>query len=896
MVCWAGVDVSAYTPGPGGIDYARSQVETYKTSDANNYYYTGNFFMQSYSSSARNGGYSNTVYYEAGWGKWADAVPGQVQNSMYNPQVVAGRANLGDPASEFGWVTTGTRWNGARTYTASGVVGDSGVRYVRPAQTDYRRSKTTPESKGVIAQTGGLVIGNDYWVKPNTTLTIRIDGYQDWAGTDSLHILDDYVSANWLRLVASGVEAKAYISRDGTFANNMTSPHFTISKNSSSVSGVKTLVTTFNVTSTVDNAAYSITSYSASANGKAHGYIDTGKDIRTDGTAPNNPVITLSNAGWSNGTVTATLSHGADAGVGVERSEYRINGGAWTTYTSQLSYSDSTKIEGRTIDKLGNVSGITTSNISIDKTAPTITFGTNGDTTYTATGTTVTVADVGGSGVATRQYAWSTSTVTPTFSTTFVSGATLTTPSISGTHYLHIRATDAAGNVTTTRSNGFNVDKTAPTGTVSLSPSSWTNSSVTITLNATDTGGSGVKQVRVSGGSWIAGSTTQRTVSGNGTYSFEIMDNAGNTATVSATVSNMDKTKPSGNYSPASGGWVKTDLVTRFTPSDNTGIGGSGVKQYIWAHKKDGVQVASGTVIGGGYKDFTFVEDGVHTVEVTVTDNAGNTQLVKSGEFKIDKTAPVGSVGYGYNEVDSMVTLTPTGVKDSVAKSANVSGLNRWVTTVTAKNTAGTVVGTPHVITTSDYVTPLKINVHTQFSGQADKIEVRSVVYDEVGNEYVIFTNAQDIYYMRASVNRALSTVVENAAINTSKIVKARGGELLRVKIEAFGNPDKVVVEGKGIGDNVGKVLNNFNYEILNTHATITNVARVHGLYSDDFTKAKDVFVDVYQDPGNYIITISAYKGAGLVQKREILYTVEVGSEATTATLRTRLFYKMPDK
>ena len=122
-----------------------------------------------------------------------------------------------------------------------------------------------------------------------------------------------------------------------------------------------------------------------------------------------------------------------------------------------------------------------------DTTAPTVTFGTNGNTTYDKSqSTTVTVTD-SGSGVNTSslKYQWTQSTTAPaesTFSTTFTSGKAITKNTGTGSNwYLWILAKDNAGNKTIKRSNAFYLDNTAPTASVSPTAPVAKNK-VTITL------------------------------------------------------------------------------------------------------------------------------------------------------------------------------------------------------------------------------------------------------------------------------------------------------------------------------------------------------------------------------------------------------------------------------
>lgn len=72
-----------------------------------------------------------------------------------------------------------------------------------------------------------------------------------------------------------------------------------------------------------------------------------------DKVAPTAPVINV------NGNK-LTITPGTDAS-GIQKTEYRLNGGAWTTYTSVVTLPDGNyTIDARSIDNAGNVSNITT--------------------------------------------------------------------------------------------------------------------------------------------------------------------------------------------------------------------------------------------------------------------------------------------------------------------------------------------------------------------------------------------------------------------------------------------------------------------------------------------------------------------------------------------------------
>src|SRR5699024_11108792 len=180
----------------------------------------------------------------------------------------------------------------------------------------------------------------------------------------------------------------------------------------------------------------------------------------------------------------------------------------------------------RATDSAGNVRNIRSNAFNMDNTAPT-TPTLSANTTAWTKGN-VTVTGTYPSDATVKQYrigsgAWT----------------NYTAPfAVSSNATIQARAQDSAGNWSTTRSLVIsNIDKTLPNGTISANTTAHTRGNVTLTFNATDTGGSSVRRVRVSGGTWVNGSTTTQVATSNGTFSFEVEDNAGNTRTVSRSVS-----------------------------------------------------------------------------------------------------------------------------------------------------------------------------------------------------------------------------------------------------------------------------------------------------------------------------------------------------------------------
>ncbi|WP_211326469.1 sialidase family protein [Paenibacillus flagellatus] len=77
--------------------------------------------------------------------------------------------------------------------------------------------------------------------------------------------------------------------------------------------------------------------------------------------------------GWYVGDVTVALS-ATDDRSGVARTEYRLNGGAWTAYEGPIAVAaeGATAIDYRSVDRAGNAEPVRTVTVRIDKTAPAI--------------------------------------------------------------------------------------------------------------------------------------------------------------------------------------------------------------------------------------------------------------------------------------------------------------------------------------------------------------------------------------------------------------------------------------------------------------------------------------------------------------------------------------------
>lgn len=265
--------------------------------------------------------------------------------------------------------------------------------------------------------------------------------------------------------------------------------------------------------------------------------------------------------------------------------------------------------------------------VKIDRTVPTT--GIDGTSNQWVNGA-VTVALVAAdnlSGVAMTQYT--------------VDGGSLQTGTsftleTEGEHTITYFSTDKAGNTEQVRTAEVRIDTTAPSIRHGFTPTdyvggTWTNTDVTVTFTCLDQG------------SGVAECTLPSTVTAEGTTTVDgtATDQAGNTATDSATI-RVDKTDPilssEIRESKNAAGWYNQETTVDFTASDEL----SGVTGAPGSH--------------------TFGEGANQSTTATATDAAGNSTSVSVSGISVDTTPPVLTADFtsGWHTDDVTVEWTCT--------------------------------------------------------------------------------------------------------------------------------------------------------------------------------------------------------------------------------------------
>jgi hypothetical protein len=335
---------------------------------------------------------------------------------------------------------------------------------------------------------------------------------------------------------------------------------------------------------------------------------------------------TLTN-GWYTTDVSITAS-ASDATSGLSTTEYRVNGGAWTAGSAVTLNTDGTHVvDFRATDKAGLVTS-SSQTVKIDKTNPALGFspsGTLGSNGWYKTTVALTMsASDPASGVASFEYrldggVWTTG-----------SAITLT----DGTHTVDTRATDIAGNASTS-SFSAKVDTGLPAlSNVAVGTSGsngWYVSNVTFTATSSDSmSGLALTEYSVDGGTWKSGSVVTVIADGSHVIDFRATDNAGNRSTNTRSIK-VDQTDPAVSFAVPVGtaganGWFTSPVGLGINRSDAT----------------SGIAADEYRLNNGAWTPITVdlnLVEGVNTVEARVTDKAGNQTLITK-TVNVDLTPP----------------------------------------------------------------------------------------------------------------------------------------------------------------------------------------------------------------------------------------------------------------
>ena len=308
---------------------------------------------------------------------------------------------------------------------------------------------------------------------------------------------------------------------------------------------------------------------------------------------------------------------------------------------------------------------------------------------------------------------------------------------------------DFAGNITEKIIEVSNIDKLDPQATVKIEPKEPTNKEVTITITATDSvandeyAESGIAYIENSGNNeMFEVDSYSFEASVNGTYSFNIYDNAGNKTEVNVVIDNIDKVAPVITQRPVSTDPTKTDVEVILDVD----------KGFF---EDDG----SGLVLENDAKTvrYTFTENG--TKDFTAKDIYGNITTKTITINNIDKEEP--SIQYTREIEDTQKTNKEYNVNFNISD-VGIAGIKEILTPDPDKNIT---FETPQMSYTFDYL--VSENGTYEFK-----------VIDFAGNESSVSIEVTNINYTNPTI-----TVTKNINIPTNKNVIATA-----VAEDALGN------------------------------------------------------------------------------------------------------------
>lgn len=224
------------------------------------------------------------------------------------------------------------------------------------------------------------------------------------------------------------------------------------------------------------------------------------------------------------------------------------------------------------------------------------------------------------------------------------------------------QAEDNQKNTITRSITVSNINKTAPTLNVTANTQGYTNGSVILTATANDD--IGISSIQRPDGSVITGDRATYTATSNGTYSFKTTDRAGNVATKSITLNNIDREPPSVSLSTNTKVLTNLGVTIRADAFDS----GSGIKS---------IKLPDGNIVNNSTATYVATKNGSYLFEVE--DLAGNKI---SSSITIENIIEIQSVS-GINRIE--YKLEGATLKDWTTYTSSFSVVNEGITTIKAR-------------------------------------------------------------------------------------------------------------------------------------------------------------------------------------------------------------------
>ena len=371
---------------------------------------------------------------------------------------------------------------------------------------------------------------------------------------------------------------------------------------------------------------------------------------------PEGSTVTLTVTDSAGNTQTITATVGADGSFSADVTS-PLPDGAYTVTASAT-------------DGDGNTTTVTDNGGTIDTTAPALTLenpGSTGDTTPTLSGTT----DLPEGSIVTlvvTDSAGNTQTVNALVDANGSFNVDVPNALADGDFTVTASATDSAGNTANANTTG-NVDSQAPlltldtqSSTSDVTPTISGTTDVTpgtlVTITVVDANGDSQSfQVTVEADGTFSTDVPNALAEGDFTVTATVSDAQGNTASANETNGNIDTQAPVVSVNPLDSGNDTTPVI-----SGNTDLPEGAVVVITVTDSNGDTQTINALVDTDGNfatEVLTSLPEGDYSVEVTATDDAGNSTTTSEDGGNIDTTAPV-------------LTLNPQGTGND--ETPNISG------------------------------------------------------------------------------------------------------------------------------------------------------------------------------------------------------------------------------
>ncbi|NFE18578.1 OmpL47-type beta-barrel domain-containing protein [Clostridium botulinum] len=400
-------------------------------------------------------------------------------------------------------------------------------------------------------------------------------------------------------------------------------------------------------------------------------------------------------------------------------------------------------------------------------------------------------------------------------------------------------AEDEAGNKTTKEIVVDKIDKELPTLNLSTSTTNSTNGNIDINIDAKDTL-SGVKEIKVNG-TVITGD--KYTVSANGTYTVEVIDNAGNKISKQIDISNIDKELPTIAISGNPTDWTNNNVVLNITAKDNIGI--------------KSITLPDGKVVNSDKTDFIVNKNG--TYKFMVEDKAGNRTTKEIIVDKIDKELPVININVKGNKITIAANDSISGIKEIFYKIDDGEFVKY----------AGEVTLSPghHTIEARAMDNAGNLNDQSdEFIIDNEDIDKEAPTLEVTGN-LVDWTNKDIILNVSAKDNKKVKSITlpDETIINgdtTTFTIKNNGTYKFMVEDGAGNKATKEVVVNK-----IDKELPIVNINVKDDRMTIAASDKLSGIKEVFYKIDNGEFVkyngEVILSPGAHKIKVKAIDNAG---------------------------------